>query len=123
MKYISILLIVFLQGSFKFCQAQKATTVINKGYIISVDDFKADSVEKLLKFQPTYKLVKCLVRFYFRSKGEIATCMYPAYKEHAEDFERMRRVLIKDDVVTFDDIVVMNGDKKIHLTPKNYILK
>jgi hypothetical protein len=120
MKYTPTLLLIFLLLAVKFGKAQEELTHYPKVDSILSTDVRKTSIEQFLKFRPTYKLLSCIVRIY--SKGEIVQFPYPEDKEHTT-FVLMKRSASKGDVITFDNIDVMNGEKKIRLTPKAYLVK
>ena len=122
MKYGSILLIIFLHLVVKPVAAQQYLSYYPKVDSIALDDAKKTPIDQFLKFHPTYKLVSCQARFNHEN-GSVEMFSLPELKGGNSNFLTMLGRIKKGDVVSFVDIIVMNGAKKTHLTPKAYVVK
>jgi hypothetical protein len=120
MRYKYIIITIFLIVVVKFGLAQENWARFSKIDSIALTDVRKASIEQFLKFRPTYKLLSCIVRVY--SKGIVVQFPYPEDKNYSS-FELTKRGALKDDVIIFDDINIVNGEKKIYLTPKAYVVK
>jgi len=84
-----------------------------------METFKKDSLSDFLKLRPTYKLLSCTIDV-CDMMGQITSLNY--YKDNKK-WNQLRSMVKVGTILGFSDIAVMNGDKKIHLTPKYYIIK
>jgi hypothetical protein len=122
MKYTpTFLILVLLTIATKTCQAQVVSpftpTNPNLNHI-SMETFEKDSLSDFLKLRPTYKLLSCTIDVC--NKGQITSLDFHKDKKMLNSLFSMVKV---GTILGFSDIAVMNGDKKIHLTPKYYIIE
>ena len=123
MKYTSILLIILLQLPVKSAHAQAVAS--SSPHLSTVDSISPEvakkmAIEDFLKFRPGYKLLNC--KLFFCRKGEISTNTYQSMQKDST-WQRLKNNTLPGDVFFFDDIDVMNGEKKIHLTKKVFCIK